>query len=248
MRQHLADIGPRAVLREEITMVAWGLGAIIALFALVFGMRVLVNLVAAMWRRVGYRQLDVLLIVVPSLVAVLLFVLRRRLSPARFSVLLGQMGWWSAEIGILSALLVVVWLHVKEPIEGLVQYWEIGVLVGALLAAAVGAWLLSTLAVYYLPGWVLIGLAVALTMIVGWSALAYVPFFLIVLAFATTLFTVPWLSEWWSVAGMVLWLLLLVSALSRDQQSDRLKPWMGLGEPLMWLGLVWLTARQWALL
>jgi hypothetical protein len=147
----------------------------------------------------------------------------------------------------LAVMAIIVWLMVKDTVEGFFQYRILAALIGLLAIAALIFAFVFILSIYYMPGWAIALAAAVIASISLWFAAPRAPIFLVVVAFAATVSTMPWIPNWPGALGFILWLLVFALTLARADEPSKFR-WFTWAEPFAWIVILVLTARQWGLL
>lgn len=247
VRRHLAESGIRSEFSTYITVVEWTIGAVVAMLILTFAMKPVVAGLRRFIRWTGAWPIFAVAAILVSAAVVIFSVLNRTSADPRIARLTANVEWWSAEIAIVAALVVIAWLFVKDTVEGFFQYKVLGAIAVALgVAFALSAFVLIV-STYYLPGWAVAIAAVLIALAGAWLAAPYMPIFLVGLAFAATIATIPWISDWPGIVGFVLWMMVLALTVLRSEAPAKYR-WFTWVEPFAWILLLALTARQWQLI
>lgn len=247
VRRHLAESGLRSEFGTYITVIEWTIGAVVAMVLLTFAMKPVVAGLRWVFKRTGTWPILAVTAILVSAAVVILSVLNRTSTDPRIPRLTASVEWWSAEIAILTVLVVIAWLTVKDTVEGFFEYRSLAafaVALGLLFALSALVLIVST---NYLPGWAIAVAAALLALTVSWPAAPLMPKFIVGLAFAAIIATIPWMADWLGLAGFILWIIVLALTALRSETPAKYR-WFTWVEPVAWIVLLTLTARQWQLI
>jgi len=247
VRHHIAVSEIRPEVGSLMTIIEWTAGAIVAIIIFSVVMRPIVEALRRVFIRARRWRALAAIVIFLSVAVVTALVFHWVSANPRLAQLMAGTEWWTAEIFILAVMTLILWLTIKDTVEGFVRYRILSALIVILALIALLFAFVFILSIYYLPGWAVAVAGALLALIVMWFAAAQIPLSLVILAFVATLATIPWIPDWHGTLGFIVWLLVLGLTAARADQPSKLR-WFTWVEALAWIVLLALTAQQWALL